>query len=71
MPVVGGAELHQWLVDNRPALANRTLFMTASSDSADALRAGNSGRPVLEKPLTRERLLSALGEVLGGVGGVS
>jgi signal transduction histidine kinase len=71
MPVVGGAELHQWLVDNRPALANRTVFMTASSDSADALRAGHSGRPVLEKPLTRERLLSALGDVLGGVRGAS
>jgi CheY-like chemotaxis protein len=65
MPVLGGAELHEWLAEHRPALASRTLFMTASSDSADAVRAGRSGRPVLEKPLTRERLLAALGEVLG------
>jgi signal transduction histidine kinase/CheY-like chemotaxis protein len=64
MPLVNGPALYDWLRDNRPALASRLLFMTASVYDHVAQRAAKTGRPVLEKPLTRERLLAALRDAL-------
>jgi signal transduction histidine kinase/ActR/RegA family two-component response regulator len=64
MPLVDGTALYDWLCDHRPTLASRLVFMTASVYDAEAQRAARSGRPVLEKPLTRERLLAALREIL-------
>jgi two-component system NtrC family sensor kinase len=68
MPVIDGPALYEWLRVNRAELAGRLLFMTASVYDAEAQRAIESGRPVLEKPLTRERLLSALRDALKRTG---
>jgi two-component system NtrC family sensor kinase len=64
MPLVDGPELYEWLASHRPALSRGLVFMTASAYDADAQRAAETGRPVLEKPVTRERLLAALRDVI-------
>ena len=68
MPVVDGPALYDWLASHRPALSRRLVFMTASVYDAEAQRAAKTGRPVLEKPVTRERLLAALRDVLRASG---
>jgi signal transduction histidine kinase/CheY-like chemotaxis protein len=63
LPYVDGRRLYEWLVHNRPELSQKTLFMTASA--ADGTRFSEEfDRPVLEKPVTRDRLLSALDRLL-------
>jgi len=66
MPIVDGPALYDWLRRERPALATRLVFMTASVYDAQAQRAAKTGRPLLEKPFTRERVLSVLREVARG-----
>jgi two-component system NtrC family sensor kinase len=68
MPLVDGTALYEWLCINRPALASRLLFMTASVYDEQAQRAAGTGRPVLEKPLSRDRLLLALRDTLQPTG---
>jgi signal transduction histidine kinase/CheY-like chemotaxis protein len=67
MPVVDGPHFYQWLMDNRPTLLEHTVFMSANVDgdlaSAFATRLG---KPLLEKPMTREQLISVL-DVAAGV----
>jgi signal transduction histidine kinase/CheY-like chemotaxis protein len=64
MPLVDGPSLYEWIAIHLPALRGRVVFMTASLYDQEAQRAANTGRPVLEKPITRERLLAALREIL-------
>jgi CheY-like chemotaxis protein len=64
MPLVDGTALYEWLCEERPALASRLVFMTANIGEQDAQRAAKTGRPVLEKPMTRDRLLAALRDTL-------
>jgi two-component system NtrC family sensor kinase len=64
MPLVDGTALYEWLCAERPALASRLVFMTAGIHELDVQRAAKTGRPVLEKPMTRERLLGALRDAL-------
>jgi two-component system, NtrC family, sensor kinase len=64
MPLVDGPALYDWLCNNRPGLGSRLFFMTASVSDPDAQRAAKTGRPVLEKPLTREGLLATLRDAL-------
>jgi CheY-like chemotaxis protein len=63
LPYVDGRRLYEWLVRNRPELSRRTLFMTASAAEGARL-ADELGRPILEKPVTRDRLLVALDRLL-------
>ncbi len=71
MPLVDGMAFYEWLSVNRPALAGKMLFMTASVYDEAAQRVVKTGRPVLEKPLTRERLLAALRDVIPPAEGTS
>jgi signal transduction histidine kinase/ActR/RegA family two-component response regulator len=64
MPLVDGTALYEWLCGERPALASRLVFMTANVSDHDAQRAAKTGRTVLEKPMTRDRVLAALREAL-------
>jgi len=61
MPGAGGPQLHSWLERERPALADRTLFVTSSSVDGPRLRAlEERGLEVLPKPISRDSLLEAI-----------
>jgi signal transduction histidine kinase/ActR/RegA family two-component response regulator len=65
MPVVNGFELYGWLLDHRPDLARHVVFITANAtDEAAASFFARVEKPVLEKPVTRERLLSAIDRIV-------
>ncbi len=64
MAGVGGMELYTKLVEDRPALARRFVFMTGGAFSADAQKfLSEVKNPCLDKPFTREEVLVALIEV--------
>jgi CheY-like chemotaxis protein len=61
MPIVDGPRFYQWLLDNRPSLVDHTVFMSANVDGdAASAFATLLGRPLLEKPMTRDQLISVL-----------
>jgi CheY-like chemotaxis protein len=65
MPVVNGFELYAWLLENRPELARHVVFITANAaDEAASSFFAQVEKPVLEKPVTRDRLLSAIDRVV-------
>jgi signal transduction histidine kinase/ActR/RegA family two-component response regulator len=65
MPVVNGFELYQWLQDHRPDLARHVVFITANaSDEIASDFLARAEKPFLEKPVTRERLLSAIDRIV-------
>ena len=66
MPGVDGMALHRWLVETRPELARRVVFVTGDriSTSIDiALR--ETGRPVLAKPFAPADVRRVVREVVG------
>jgi signal transduction histidine kinase len=68
MPVIGGVELYQEVTKVRPFLARRFLFLTGGiSDEAAPLLADE--RRVLEKPVHRESLISAIEAIAASKGG--
>jgi signal transduction histidine kinase len=70
LPDLDGKAIWRWLLVHRPALAPRVIFMTGdtlSEESHTFLR--ESGRPMLNKPLSIERIQRAVNDALaGGVG---
>jgi len=65
---VAGAEgLHDWLTANRPALATRLVWMSASANHTGAENGGTNGFVVLQKPFKAADLLSAVETALGHV----
>jgi signal transduction histidine kinase/CheY-like chemotaxis protein len=66
MPVVDGPHFYKWLLDNRPALVDHTVFMSANVDGEMASAFASSlGRPLLEKPMSRDQLISVLERATG------
>jgi PAS domain S-box-containing protein len=66
MPGVDGMALHRWLVETRPELAKRVVFVTGDriSTAIDiALR--DTGRPVLAKPFAPADVRRVVREVVG------
>ncbi len=65
MPEIDGQALYGWLLEHRPALARRTLFITggARNDRSAAFLESMQDQ-VLEKPVMREQLLAALERLL-------
>jgi two-component system NtrC family sensor kinase len=58
MPEVDGLALYRWIRERRPALAQRTLFVTGDAGSAALTRELHAlGRPVLHKPFTPQMLV--------------
>jgi PAS domain S-box-containing protein len=65
MEDLSGMDLHLQLMEEYPALARRTVFMTGGATSARAREFLAMTRwPVLEKPFTRSALERAVSEVL-------
>jgi CheY-like chemotaxis protein len=62
---VDGRAVWQWLRERRPALAGRVVFMTGDTMSAETQRfLQDSGRPILTKPLTIDRVRAVVDDVL-------
>ena len=65
MPVMNGTELHQWLQEKHPQLANRVIFITGSVVSGDTRSfLEQITRPFLLKPFTPDELKAAVREAL-------
>jgi two-component system NtrC family sensor kinase len=68
MPVVAGQEtLEGWLTANKPPLAQRLIWMRASTGSDTKDVAAQNGSQVLQKPFNSADLLAAVESVLGHV----
>jgi two-component system, cell cycle sensor histidine kinase and response regulator CckA len=65
MPEVTGVELHRWLAQHHPALADRTVFMTGGAflpGTVDYL--ANSGASRIDKPFDASKLRGIVSERL-------
>ena len=61
MPELNGMELHSWLVQTKPRLARRLLFLTGGAFTPDAERyLAAAGNRVLSKPLPQPELIAAI-----------
>ena len=65
MPGVDGRELYAWLVENRPELARRTIFVTGGpTTERHAEFLSRVKNPVYEKPIRAEALVAVILETL-------
>jgi len=61
-----GADVHAWIVKNRPELKNKVLFITGDTVNEDTLKALNAtGAPYIEKPFRVQELLSTVEKIFG------
>ncbi|MFW5924678.1 MAG: response regulator [Myxococcota bacterium] len=64
MPDVSGMELHAWLSDRAPSLAQRMIFMTGGAYTDDARRfLERVGNPHMQKPFDVKDLLDLVEEL--------
>jgi CheY-like chemotaxis protein len=62
---VGGADVHAWLLKNKPELAKHLLFITgdvANEETMTTLQ--KTGVPCIEKPFRVQQLMEAVKKVL-------
>ncbi|MFN7001499.1 MAG: response regulator [Elioraea tepidiphila] len=65
MPGVDGMALHRWLVETRPELARRVVFVTGDRiTTAIDIALRETGRPVLAKPFTPADVRRVVREVV-------
>src|SRR5258708_1641022 len=65
MPNMGGLELYNWIENNRPALANRFIFITGHAGGASSqLKMEQNGVPVVAKPFSPSQLQEICGPYL-------
>jgi CheY-like chemotaxis protein len=63
---VNGADVHAWLVQHRPELASRIVFITgdiANDETVETLR--KTGAPCVEKPFRVQQLLPVVEQTMG------
>lgn len=63
---VNGADVHAWLLQNRPELASRIVFITgdiANEDTAATLR--KTGAPCVEKPFRVQQFIAVVEKTMG------
>jgi DNA-binding NtrC family response regulator len=61
-----GADVHAWIVANRPELKDRMLFITGDTVNEDTMKALQStGVPYLEKPFRVQELINIVGKIFG------
>jgi CheY-like chemotaxis protein len=63
---VDGADVHAWLVQNRPELASRLIFITgdvANEETVATLR--QTGAPCVEKPFRVQQFISVVEATMG------
>ena len=63
---VNGADVHAWLVQNRPQLARRMLFITGDTANEETMAILRQTQvPCIEKPFRIRELLAKIDEVFG------
>ena len=63
---VSGADVHAWVVEHRPELASRIVFITgdvANEDTLATLR--STGAPCVEKPFRVQQFISVIEKIMG------
>ena len=63
---VNGADVHAWIVEHRPELAARIVFITgdiANDETVETLR--KTGAPCVEKPFRVQQLLPVVERTMG------
>jgi DNA-binding NtrC family response regulator len=63
---VDGADVHEWLTENRPELVSRLVFITGdivNEETAKTLT--KTGAPCVEKPFRISQLLEVVRKVMG------
>jgi DNA-binding NtrC family response regulator len=63
---VNGADVHAWIVEHRPELACRIVFITgdlANDETVATLR--KTGAPCIEKPFRVQQFISVVEQTLG------
>jgi DNA-binding NtrC family response regulator len=63
---VNGADVHAWIVQNRPELASRLVFITgdiANEETAETLQ--KTGAPCVEKPFRVQQFISVVERTMG------
>jgi DNA-binding NtrC family response regulator len=63
---VSGADVHTWLLQHRPELASRIVFITgdiANDETVETLR--KTGAPCVEKPFRVQQLLPVVEQIMG------
>jgi len=69
---VGGQDVHRWIVQFRPELAGRMLFITGDTVNPQTLQALRmTGVPFIEKPFRSQELLQMVRKVIGEAGVLS
>jgi FixJ family two-component response regulator len=63
---VNGADVYAWLMQHRPELASRIVFITgdiANEDTAATLR--KTGAPCVEKPFRVQQFIAVVEQTMG------
>jgi DNA-binding NtrC family response regulator len=61
-----GADVHAWIVMNRPELKHKMLFITGDTVNPETLRALNdTGAPYIEKPFRVSDLITVVEKMFG------
>ncbi len=63
LPEISGIVLYGWLIKERPELAKHVIFLTEEDQERPSI-VGETGQPVLQKPVSRDALLSSVSAVL-------
>lgn len=66
---INGADVHAWIVQHRPELASRIIFITgdiANEETVETLR--KTGAPCVEKPFRVQQFITVVKSTLGKTG---
>jgi DNA-binding NtrC family response regulator len=66
---INGADVHAWIVEHRPELASRIIFITgdiANDETVETLR--KTGAPCVEKPFRVQQFITVVENTLGKTG---
>lgn len=63
---VNGADVHQWLRQNRPELASKMIFVTGDTASRETISLlAETRTPCIEKPFRLNELIKTVEETIG------
>ena len=63
---VNGADVHAWIVEHRPQLAARVLFITGDTVNEETLAIlRQTGAPCVEKPFRVQQLMAVVQKIFG------